>query len=233
MRLSSKRASGKMLVVLALRKAARMLGYRIDFAPRRISDSREDRIAYLTRLALRASALPGDMVECGMGNGVSFAALAAVAHDRGKALYGFDSFEGFPEPSSRDTSAHRIEKGDWSHVSIEKVRRKTLARVPQEFYESSVKITPGFFSETLPESALGPICFLHLDADLYSSYMDCLRLLYEQVVSGGIIALDECLSGIEYAKYPGGFAAIDDFLQEEQVDLCRDRTTGKYFLVKR
>lgn len=233
MRLSSSRATARMRAVLVLRRAARLLGYRVDFAPRRIRDPNPDRVAYLVRLARRASALDGDLVECGMGNGGSFAALAAVAHDRGRALYGFDSFEGFPEPSAEDRSAHRIRKGDWSHASIESVKAKVLAEVPEGFFDQRVTITPGFFADTVPASGVGAICFLHLDADLYDSYLDCLRALWDKVVSGGIVALDECLNGIEYAKYPGGFAAVDDYLGDDQADLCRDRKTGKYYLVKR
>ena len=232
MRLTSARATARMRGVLVLRRAARALGYRVDFVPRRISQANRDRLAYLARLARRASALEGDLVECGMGNGASFAVLAAVAHERDKALHGFDSFEGFPEPSAEDRSAHRIRKGDWSHASVEAVKAKVLAEVPQAFFDARVTIAPGFFSDTLPGD-VGAICFLHLDADLYDSYTDCLKALFGKVVPGGIVALDECLNGIEYAKYPGGFAAIDDFLDDDAADLCRDRGTGKYYLVKR
>ena len=75
--------------------------------------------------------------------------------------------------------------------------------------------------------------FLHLDVDLYQSYIDCLDALYERVVSGGIIAIDEYLNGIEYPKYPGGFKALEVFLKDKNDDICRDLKTGKYYIVKR
>jgi hypothetical protein len=215
-----------------LRKAAKMLGYRIDYTPQTFDESRVAKASYLASLAKRTAHLEGDIVECGLGHGFSFGHLAKVAHESNKRLFGFDSFEGFPAPSTKDRSSYSIAKGDWGEVDIREVMDKVSAVVPETFIRDRVIVTPGFFSDTLGNAPIHAISFLHLDGDLYQSYIDCYNVLYDKVVPGGIIALDEYLSGIEYSKYPGGFSATKEFLQGKHADVCRDITTGKYYIIK-
>jgi hypothetical protein len=50
----------------------------------------------------------------------------------------------------------------------------------------------GFFDSSLkqiPEEA--KICFLHIDADLYTSVIEVLEILYHRVVDGGVIIIDD------------------------------------------
>ena len=50
----------------------------------------------------------------------------------------------------------------------------------------------GFFEDALPQ--LDPdrrFCFVHIDADLYSSVLCALEQLYDRVVAGGVIAIDD------------------------------------------
>lgn len=223
------------LALRALRKGAKLLGYRIDFAPRSVTDDKGEKVLYFKRLWSRVRKLEGDIVECGLGNGFSFAHLSAFGAEAGKRVYGFDSFEGFPALAPEDASSYAVKQGDWGNVDLSMVEGKVLVNVSREYYDRSVRIITGFFSDTLPKTTIGPICFLHLDADLYPSYMDCLKELYAKVVPGGIIAIDEYLNGMEYGKYPGGFYAIRDFFKdrEHEVDICRDLITGKYYIIKR
>lgn len=218
--------------VRAIRKLAKFIGYKVDFAPLTMIDKGEVKTLYLEKLCQRTSQLPGDIVECGLGQGHSFARLARVGYAAHKTIWGFDSFEGFPKPAPEDTSSYVVKAGDWSDVNLDMVTSKIVALVPESYLTESVHLVAGFFDTTLPKAPIAQIAFLHLDGDLYQSYMDCFSVLYDKVVSGGIIAFDECLSGIEYAKYPGGFTAIMRFLSDKNIDLCRDMVTGKYYVVK-
>ena len=221
------------IIVRALRKLGKLAGYRLDFTPMEISDDRKAKEEYFFRMTKRAAIFDGDFVECGLGNGFSFALLAKAAESAGKKIYGFDSFEGFPAPSESDLSRYKIKEGDWSDVECKNVEDAVKKFVTEEYFQNSVKITPGFFSDSLPTVSLSSISLLHLDVDLYQSYIDCFEALFDKVVVGGIIIIDEYLNGIEYAKYPGGYLAQRDFLADKNVDICRDFCTGKYFLVKR
>lgn len=222
----------RFLFVRGARKLAKLADYKVDFAPTTMIDKGEAKMLYLEKLCKRTTHLQGDIVECGLGQGFSFARLSGVGYTSGKKIWGFDSFEGFPKPAPEDTSSYSVKAGDWGNVDLEMVTSKILALVPESYFKESVVLTPGFFDASLPKAPITHIAFLHLDGDLYQSYMDCFHLLYDKVVSGGIIAFDEGLNGIEYAKYPGGFTAIHRFLGDKNVDLCRDMGTGKYYIVK-
>ena len=62
----------------------------------------------------------GDILECGVGNGqtLSYILFNLIYnknhHDRN--YIGFDSFEGFPEPSHEDNSRRNPKKGEWNHT---------------------------------------------------------------------------------------------------------------------
>ena len=53
---------------------------------------------------------------------------------------------------------------------------------------------------------------LHLDCDLYESYLTCLNNLYKNVVNKGVIVFDEYYSH----KYPGARIAIDEFFEDKK-----------------
>lgn len=59
----------------------------------------------------------GDIVECGLGEGNTFAMLAYLMGSENRqlprTLWGFDSFEGWPEPDASDTSPRNPQKGEW------------------------------------------------------------------------------------------------------------------------
>ena len=108
--------------------------------------------------------------------------------NRKSDLIGFDSFDGFPEPSSEDESQRRVRKGDsWALVSnkeeiINYCKKNGLKKIVKD---GRVKLIPGFFEQTLRKSQTGRIALLHLDVDLYESYKVCLSELFPKVVRGG------------------------------------------------
>ena len=85
---------------------------------------------------------------------------------------------------------------------------------------SNVRLYKGWFEDTLPpfrEQHPGPVAFLHLDADLYSSTRTILDLLGDGIVPGTVIAFDE------FFNYPGWregeYQAFTEFCRERQVDV--------------
>ena len=61
---------------------------------------------------LETNKVEGDIVECGVGNGttLSFILFNLVRNDmhRDRLYFGFDSFEGFPEPDLNDKNSIKI-----------------------------------------------------------------------------------------------------------------------------
>jgi hypothetical protein len=158
--------------------------------------------------------LTGQFVECGVAAGGSSALLAAVIarySRRPRQLFAFDSFEGLPTPSDQDTHrGQHAEAAGWGAgtcaapvESLREVCRKLGV-------EPLVEPVRGFFAQTLPATRkrIGPIAFLHMDGDWYESTRQELDNLYEQVVPGGRIQIDD------YGHWEGCRRAVEDFQRE-------------------
>lgn len=118
----------------------------------------------------KEAVIPGDIVECGVGRGVSFFLLGLWANSLGldKKLYGFDSFKGFPEPSSKDASFRHPRRGEWADTSTAHIHGHFEATGLTNFWSQYVNIVEGFFEETMPHMNIPNICFLHLDCEVKS-----------------------------------------------------------------
>lgn len=191
---------------------------------------------YMTGMYEKIRNIPGDVVECGLGEGNTFSMLAYLVGSEdqpparnsafsvgspARKLWGFDSFEGWPEPVEHDESPRHPQKGEW-RVSEQEVRdRLERSRVIQDFPSLQIVIVPGFFKDTLLQFPIlnRSIAFLHIDCDLYVGYRDVLTALFPRVAKGGIVLFDEYkefppLPEYDYGrieKWPGATRAIDEY----------------------
>ena len=163
--------------------------------------------------------MPGNLVECGVAAGGSSALLAAVVERysrRPRRVFACDSFEGLPAPGALDRhSGTPAAVLGWSAgtcsapiESLREVCRKLRV-------ESFVEPVPGFFAQTLPtvRQQIGPIALLHLDGDWYDSTRDVLDNLFDQVVEGGRIQIDD------YGFWEGCRRAVEDFQNQRGLSL--------------
>ncbi|HEY2537793.1 MAG TPA: TylF/MycF/NovP-related O-methyltransferase [Solirubrobacteraceae bacterium] len=193
------------------------------------------RLVYFNKLVEKIAAVDGDVVECGVADGTSLATLASLlkAHDQTRRVWGFDSWAGLPAPSGADLGDTSIAvSGMFSQASTAKVRDELLAYgLEGGEIAQTINLVPGLFSETLPGYS-GSIALLHVDVDLYQSYLDCLTNLWPHVVPGGIVAFDEYG---EDATWPGARRAVDEFLATVSVDVAEmrhDEISGKWWITK-
>lgn len=192
------------------------------------------RLLYFRRLMDLIAPLDGDVVECGVGRGHSLLMLASLVRDEGagRKIWGFDSFEGFPEPAEEDRSHRNPKKGEWGDTQVVEVRNLLLqGALDREFVRSQVTLVKGFFEDSLPKYRGDAIALLHLDVDLYESYLAALRELYPKVVHGGVVAFDEYMGTTEHLNFPGAQRAIDEYFAGTG-RIRRDQISGKYYVVK-
>lgn len=192
------------------------------------------RFMFFKRMMDLVKDVEGDVVECGVGRGISFSFLALLCRHEGKGrrLWGFDSFEGFPEPTEKDSSARRVKKGQ-NYFEMERVlNRLSEIKIDREYMDSKINLVKGFFDQTLHKYDGDGIALLHIDVDLYRSYLDVFNGLYDEVMPGGVIAFDEYMDGITHLGFPGAKKAIDEFFSDKPFDLRRDKHYGKYYVVK-
>jgi hypothetical protein len=150
---------------IALRDSARFV---LDNIPLHLGKTHYE----LRRDAVLA-APEGLFMEFGVWKG---AWLRQMAEVRGVHFYGFDSFEGLPEPWSFNKAGQFDLGGD----EPEMPKNVTLVR--------------GWFNDSLPrflEQNAEPVAFVHIDCDLYSSTKTVLDLLAPRLAPGSQLVLDD------------------------------------------
>jgi hypothetical protein len=142
--------------------------------------------------------------------------------------YGFDSFEGFPEPVEKDEATPITGKGFWAKPPETVLKVLRDGRLPEETIRDRIRLVKGWFDKTLPAYD-GHIALLHLDCDLFESYKLALEVLYDKVEPGGVIMFDEYGDG----RWPGATKAIDGFFADKPERIQpHPRCTWKYHVVK-
>lgn len=205
---------------------------KVDFFQLKLNTGTVNKLLYFKSVLDSVDGVEGDIVECGVGKAATAQILVLLINyeKQGRKFWGFDSFEGFPEPTSEDRSFRNPRKGEWKKMTKKDVYDTMLAcRLDKSFIDSNVKIIKGFFSETLPDAKVSKIALLHLDVDLYQSYADCLKYLFPRVVEGGVVMFDE----YDEPKFPGAKKAIDEYFAGSGYTILKDKIYGKYFLIKK
>jgi hypothetical protein len=187
----------------------------------------------LVALLERVLKLDGDIIECGVFRGTSLKMIARSAKERApqKVIHACDSYEGFPEDGvgAKDTTLFR---------SVSRLKGKFAAAtdVPERLtrffsaYGVNGRIEKGYFADTLPLLRDRQFCFVHIDSDTYQSHVECLGILYERVLPGGIVVFDD----YKEPRWPGATRAIDEFFSSrtEKPALSKDRKIRAWFVQK-
>ena len=136
---------------------------------------------YFTGLLPLVDLSLGHIVEFGVFVGTTINILADLYAPR--TVWGFDSFEGLPEPwQTRDDRAP-IPQGTFKLDQLPAVR-------------PNVVLAKGWFHDSLPAwTSLipGNVSLVHIDCDLYSSAKTVLTLLQPRIVVGTVIVFDEII----------------------------------------
>ena len=172
--------------------------------------------------------LKGNLVECGAWNGGAVGLMAlANRHFPGpkRKFHLFDSFEGVPQPTEKDgyvysefisttkgRAAVANSNGCPSAIgacvgnSQQTVERFLIGRLGMR--RDEVEFHVGWFQDTVPAAkrTIGDIALLRLDGDWYESTWVCISNLFDNVVSGGFVIVDD------YGPWEGCRKAIDEFL---------------------
>jgi hypothetical protein len=188
----------------------------------------------LSRIVREAGTKGGLIAECGVYRGATLLGMAHILKNLGDyQLVGFDSFEGFPAPvredALQDGSYHsRALQGVFSDTSYEELSRK----VRLLGFEQHITLVKGYFEKTLRNWSDKSFSIVHLDVDLYQSYLTCLQFFYPRVRSGGYVVFDEY--DFIADVYPGAQKAIDAFLLDkpERIQCFAEASKPRYFIVK-
>lgn len=145
--------------------------------------------------------LKGDIVECGVWKGATFAYMANVFQNR--TLWAYDSFDGVPYKAEQTKYPDKYNVA-WKLDTRLKSDISTFYEILQKYNienTDNINVIPGWFKDTLP-FATHSIALLRVDGDLYSSTYEVLEYLYPLVVDGGFVIFDDyCIDESKQAVY--------------------------------
>ena len=159
-------------------------------------------------------------VECGVAKGGCLALMKYIAGENNK-IFGFDIFDGMPDiDKEKDIGSWNKscplsgygKVGDNLSGGIQNVY-KTFENLNLSI--NNTYLIKGFFEDTLKIQnnidELGDIAILRLDGDWYNSTKICLDKLYDKVVDGGVIIIDN------YGHFIGAKNATDEFREKHNI----------------
>lgn len=163
-----------------------------EFSHTMIGRKRLDNIEWcLDRI--REEHIAGDLVETGVWRGGACIFMRSYLEAYGlpeRRVWVCDSFEGLPVPTQPEDAGYDFSKEKFPilAVSLEEVQENFRR---YDLLDNRVVFVKGWFRDTLPQLPVERIALLRLDGDLYESTMDALNALYDKVVPGGYIIVDD------------------------------------------
>lgn len=189
--------------------------------------------------AVEDKGLEGCIIECGVARGGCSAMMALIAGEGsgGRKSWLFDSFEGLPAQTDEDEyeePANPLPANKHAPVVAEGYCLGTFEEVEDLMFSKlglsrdRIFMVKGWFEDSLPEyrDKVGPVAVLRFDGDWYESTKCCLENLYDKVVSGGYVIIDD------YWSVTGCKKALDEFIAKHglPVKLAFDKRGGCHFV---
>ena len=165
--------------------------------------------------------IDGDNVECGIWRGGNLF-LAKKVQEKyygniKRSLYGYDTFEGMPQPSEHDgLKANQVytefknKQEPWTKASLEDVlssSRKLFSNTDDFIFIKGKVENTLIEKSNLPEK----ISLLRLDTDFYESTKVELDILYPLLSTKGVLIIDD------YGDFPGCRKAVDEYFSDKNV----------------
>lgn len=189
--------------------------------------------------------IPGVVFECGVLYGGSLATWLHLGEiyepvNYGRRVYGFDTFEGFPDIATEDMPVNPrypelYQKNTYSSARaedsifelfplIDKTRK-----IPQL---SRMRLVKGDVSETVPrvlaEDKSLLIALLYLDLDLYKPTKDAIEACLPRMCKGSVICIDELC----YEDWPGETQAVYDVFEMNKLTVERSPIVPNIGLIR-
>jgi len=164
-----------------------------------LTKDRKEKLSIYIKLA---NYLEGDFAEVGVYKGGS-AEIIAVNKNENKNLYLFDTFEGMPEADVSVDNFHK--KNDFNDTSYLDVCLGLKCCKNVFIYKG---LFPNEHGDKIKDKKFS---LVHIDVDIYKSYIDCFNFFYPKMVDGGIIILDDYAS----PNCKGAKLATDEFFTDK------------------
>jgi hypothetical protein len=147
--------------------------------------------------------IPGALIETGCWRGGALVAMRDASPKR--AIYGLDSFEGWPKPE------HPEDEGSEHYRRTDRATLEDTERVLHSYGVMDVILVKGWFKDTLPTLLDEKWAMLRLDGNLYKSTKPVLEALYPKLASGGFVIIDD------WGTDAGARRAVEEFTAGQEL----------------
>jgi O-methyltransferase len=173
--------------------------------------------------------LGGSIIECGSNEGDFINLIGSIldTYSLNIQIYAIDSFEGLPLPNKNTdgdvrTGSQFFNKGDLTANYQSVINKLKHLKTP-------IKIIKGWIPDCFNDlSSSEKYCMAHIDVDLYQPTLDSLKYIYEKMVTGGIILMDDYGSCGCY----GAKIAADEFFKDKEEKII-PLFSGGAFVIKK
>ena len=190
---------------------------KMEHFPKYIKRQNLTRLLVLYEIFKRVVNVKGSVVECGVFQGfglMTWAKLSAILEPNNltRRIYGFDSFDGFPEVSDEDKSKFSLHVKEGDLFANSKAELEELAKINDSTrflgHVPKVQLIEGDAVKTIPEFLDQQphilVSLLFMDFDLYEPTRIALENFVPRMPKGAIIAFDE----LDNPLWPGETLAM-------------------------
>lgn len=163
--------------------------------------------------------IPGHIMEFGVYKGSSLIRLLSfrdlLEHPQSRKIVGFDSFGKFPNDLELEEDQKFVR-------SFESAGGFGIDKEDLEYYlnkkgTQNYELIKGDILKTLPtyinNNPAFKVAFLHIDVDVYEPTKLILEELWNKIVPGGVIVLDD------YGTVKGETKAVDQFFKDKNIQI--------------
>jgi len=161
--------------------------------------------------------LPGDVLEFGVYKGASIVRLISfrdlLEHSSSRKVIGFDAFGKFPHDLSLESDRGFVKM--FESAGGFGISKQELESHLENKKTTNYELVEGDIVDSLPlyleKNPSLKIALLHVDCDTYEPTKIILENLWDKIVPGGILMLDD------YGTVEGETKAVDEYFQNESV----------------
>lgn len=167
--------------------------------------------------------LPGDILEFGVYKGTSLVRLLSfrnlLENENSRKVFGFDIYGKFPDSLALESDKQFVQK--FENAGGYGISKKELEFHLQNKGFKNFELIEGDILKTLPEflanNPSSKISLLHIDVDVYEPSKIILEKLWDKIVKGGILMLDD------YGTVQGETKAVDEFFADKNIIINKPR----------
>lgn len=161
--------------------------------------------------------LPGDIIEFGVYKGTSLMRFLyfrdLLENQSSRKIIGFDIFGQFPQSKKFKEDQKFIKK--FENAGGYGISEEELKSHIEDKSIDNVELVKGDISQSLPnwleKNPHKRFSIVHIDVDVYEPTAQILELLYDKVVKGGLIILDD------YGTVLGETLAVEEFFKKRNI----------------